>query len=61
MARRFSFGERAEESHTRLQRLDYRQLLAEAEKAKVSAEQRTAYIRKLQEEQEQKLGRRGKI
>jgi hypothetical protein len=45
----------------RLERLDYRQLLAAVEAAKLSAEERTAYLRKLQEEQEQKLGRRSKF
>ncbi len=48
-------------SHDRLERLDYRKLLAAAEKAKTSASERTAYLKKLQEEQERKLGRRSKF
>jgi hypothetical protein len=35
--------------------------LAEAERAKLSAEDRVAYIKKLQEKQESQLGRRSKI
>jgi hypothetical protein len=49
------------DSRDRLERLDYRQLLAAAERAKVSAAERTEYIRKLQEEQEKRVGRRGKF
>ena len=54
-------GENPDESRDRLRRLDYRTLLAEAERAKLSAEGRIAYLRKLQAEQEQKLGRRSKF
>jgi hypothetical protein len=54
-------GETSEESAERLAQLDYGKLLAAVEAAKLSAEGRTAYLRKLQEEQEQKLGRRSKF
>jgi hypothetical protein len=54
-------GETAVDSQDRLQRLDYRTLLAEAERAKLSAEDRLAYLKKLQEKQESQLGRRSKI
>jgi hypothetical protein len=54
-------GESPEDSQDRLQRLDYRTLLAEAERAKLSAGDRLAYIKKLQEKQESQLGRRSKI
>lgn len=54
-------GESAEESKQRLERIDYRKLLAEAEKAKASAEDQLAYLRKLQEEQEEQYAPRGKI
>ena len=54
-------GEDPEVSRERLRRLDYRTLLADAERAKASAEERVAYLRRLQEEQEQKLGRRSKF
>jgi Flp pilus assembly protein TadD len=53
-------SETVAQSRARLQRLDYAQLLAEAERAKVSAEERVAYLRKLQQKQEQLLSRRGK-
>jgi hypothetical protein len=49
------------ESQQRLRRLDYRSLLNEAEQAKASAEERMNYLRKLREEQEMRLGRRGKF
>ena len=55
-------GETAEESAVVLNRLDYSQLLAEAEAAKLSAEDRMAYLRALQEEEEAEHfgARRGK-
>jgi hypothetical protein len=53
-------GEAPDESRRRLQRLDYARLLAEAERAKLSAEERMEYLRKLQEEQEARRPRRGK-
>jgi hypothetical protein len=53
-------GETHEVSRARLARLDYAWLLAEAEQAKVSAEERMEYIRKLQEQQEARRSRRGK-
>ncbi len=49
------------ESQQRLRRLDYRSLLNEAEQAKASAKERMDYLRKLREEQEMALGRRGKF
>jgi hypothetical protein len=52
-------GETPQQSRDRLHRLDYARLLEEAEQAKVSAEERMEYIRKLQEEQDKKT-RRGK-
>jgi hypothetical protein len=55
------YGENPGDSEERLRRLDYRALLAEAEKARLSAEDRLAYLKKLQQEQESKLGRRSKI
>ncbi len=54
-------GEKPEDSADRLRRLDYRALLAEAERAKVSAQDRVAYLRRLQEEQEKLLGHRSKF
>jgi hypothetical protein len=54
-------GESPNDSRDRLRRLDYGMLLAEAERAKLSAGERVAYLRRLQEEQEQKLGRRSKF
>jgi hypothetical protein len=53
-------GETPAQSRLRLQRLDYAQLLAEAERDKVSAAERMDYLRRLQEQQEQRLARRGK-
>lgn len=53
-------GESDRDSLNRLQRLDYAALLAEAERAKESAEERMAYIRQLEEEQESRRPRRGK-
>jgi hypothetical protein len=55
------FGETLDQSNERLKRLDYAKLMAEAEKARVSAGDRAEYIRKLQEEQERRIGRRGKF
>ena len=54
-------GETPSESQERLRRLDYGALLAEADQARASAADRVAYLKKLQEEQEQRLGRRGKM
>jgi hypothetical protein len=54
-------GETPADSQDRLRRLDYRTLLAEAERAKLSAEDRIAYLKKLQEKQESQLGGRSKI
>ena len=54
-------GETPQDSADRLRRLDYRTLLGEAEKAKVSAQDRVAHLRRLQEEQEKLLGRRSKF
>lgn len=53
-------GETVEQSKDRLTRLDYARLLAEAERAKLSGEERLAYLRALQEEQEASRPRRGK-
>lgn len=53
-------GETAAQSLARLERLDYARLLAEAERAKVSAKERMEYLRKLQEDQEASRPRRGK-
>jgi hypothetical protein len=50
-------GESAEESARQLERLDYGRLLAEAERAKMSAADRLEYLRKLQAE---RAPRRGK-
>jgi hypothetical protein len=52
-------GETPQHSRVRLHALDYARLLEEAEKAKVSAEQRMEYIRRLQEMQDRR-SRRGK-
>jgi len=52
--------ETPEASQAALVRLDYGRLLAEAERAKMSAEQRMEYLRKLQEEHEAARPRRGK-
>jgi hypothetical protein len=52
-------GEVAEQSRLRRHALDYARLLEEAEKAKVSAEERMEYIRRLQEMQDRR-SRRGK-
>lgn len=53
-------NETAEQSRKRLERLDYTRLLAEAERAKQSAEERAAYLRKMQEEEQRRRPRRGK-
>ncbi|QDG52283.1 hypothetical protein FIV42_16515 [Persicimonas caeni] len=53
-------GETLAESIEKLEKLDYANLLEEAERAKGSAEERMAYLRKLQEEQEAQMGRRSK-
>jgi hypothetical protein len=53
-------GETEEQSRTRLNRINYARLCAEAERAKLSAEERVEYLRKLQEEQEKKFAPRGK-
>jgi hypothetical protein len=53
-------GETTQQSRDRLERLDYARLLAEAERAKVSAEDRMEYLRKLQEEQDKCRPGRGK-
>jgi hypothetical protein len=53
-------GESPQVSEQRLARLDYGQLLAEAERAKQAASGRVEQLRKLQEEQEKRRPRRGK-
>jgi hypothetical protein len=53
-------GESAEESRAALERLDYGRLLAEVERAKLSAEERAAYLKKLQEAHDAALPQRGK-
>lgn len=53
-------GESHAASRDRLARLDYGKLLAAAERAKVSAEERAEYLRKLIEEQEKRMAPRGK-
>lgn len=53
-------GETTQQSRERLERLDYGRLLAEAERAKVSAADRMDYLRKLQEEQNKRRPGRGK-
>jgi hypothetical protein len=53
-------GEAAAQSRERLERLDYEGLLAEAERARSSAEGRMDYLRKLQEELDRRRPRRGK-
>jgi hypothetical protein len=53
-------GETVAQSRERLERLDYESLLAEAERARESAEGRMNYLRRLQEEQDQRRPRRGK-
>jgi hypothetical protein len=53
-------GETVPQSRERLHRLDYGRLLAEAERAKLSAQERMEYLRKLQEEEDAQRPRRGK-
>ncbi len=67
LARRFLAGlgaqvedETPEASAAMLERLDYGRLLAELERAKLSAEGRAEYLKKLQEEHDASRPRRGK-
>lgn len=53
-------GESLSESRSRLERIDYSRLLREAEGARRSAEERAAYLRRLQKEQEERYAPRGK-
>jgi hypothetical protein len=53
-------GETVEASRAALDRLDYARLLAEVDQAKMSAEERLAYLKKLQEAHDASLPRRGK-
>jgi hypothetical protein len=53
-------GETSEQSADRLQKIDYKRLLAEAEDAKKSAEERMAALRKKQEEELARRRPRGK-
>lgn len=53
-------GESPEESEDLRYRLDYARLLEEADKARLSAEDRIEYLRKLQEEEEARRAPRGK-
>jgi hypothetical protein len=53
-------GETPEASQAALERLDYGRLLAEVDRAKMSAEERMAYLKKLQEEHDATRPRRGK-
>lgn len=53
-------GETLESSQARLEGLDYRNLLQEAERARESAEERMEYLRKLQEELQARQVPRGK-
>lgn len=54
-------GETDEASSTRLNEIDFARLISEADVARSSAEDRMAYLRKMQEEQEQtRRPRRGK-
>jgi hypothetical protein len=53
-------GETPEVSAAALERLDYARLLAEVERAKMSAEERMAYLQKLQEEHDASRPNRGK-
>jgi hypothetical protein len=56
----FWHGESAEQSKLRLQQLDYKRLLAEAEMARKQAEERMEYLRKKQDEEGGRRRRRGK-
>lgn len=53
-------GETPEESREALRRLDYARLLADAERARQSAHERVEYLRKLAEEDDARVPRRGK-
>lgn len=53
-------GETVQAAQARLERLDYRNLLAEAERARESAEERMEVLRKLQEDLEARRMPRGK-
>jgi hypothetical protein len=53
-------GESAKQSKLRLQQLDYKQLLAEADEARKLAEERMEYLRKKQEEDSARRRPRGK-
>jgi hypothetical protein len=53
-------GETEEQSRQQLHRLDYARLLAQAERARNSAEERLEVVRQLQEQQEARRPRRGK-
>jgi hypothetical protein len=53
-------GETPDASRAALERLDYGRLLAELERARMSAEERMAYLKKLQEEHDATRPRRGK-
>lgn len=53
-------GEAPEVSLERLERLDYARLLSEADRARLGAEARMSYLKKLQEEQAARRPRRGK-
>lgn len=54
-------GETVEESLERLDRLDYARVLSDLEQAKAGAEERAAYVRKLQEKADELLRPRGKL
>ena len=54
-------GESKKESRKRLERIDFRLLMEEAERARESAEGRMEYLRQLQEKQEEEFAPRGKI
>jgi hypothetical protein len=56
----FWHGESAEQSKQRLQQLDYKRLLAEADEAKKQAEERMEYLRKKQKEESARRRPRGK-
>jgi hypothetical protein len=53
-------GEARGDSRQRLERLDYRSLLAEAERARQGAEAQMEYLRKLQEGVDARFAPRGK-
>ena len=67
LARRFALrlgftisGEAERESADRLEALDYARLLAQAERAKISAEDRLEYLKKLQDAELERRRPRGK-